>query len=56
VKWVVQAVNHYGNICDQTTKNNNIKLVFDRPSLEEFKTEFPEVENGKTHPFQDFST
>ena len=39
------AVDFYGVIFDQATKNNTVKLVCDRTSLEEFKTKFPVLED-----------
>ena len=46
------AVDFYGNICEQTTKNNTVKLVCDRPSLEEFKTKFPVLVDGDYYSYK----
>ena len=40
------AVDFYGGIHDQATKEDIVFLVCDCPSLEEFKTKFPVLEDG----------
>ncbi|MBT6174033.1 MAG: nitrilase family protein [Flavobacteriales bacterium] len=39
------AVDVYGGICDQATQDDVVQIVCDRPSLEEFKTKFPVLED-----------
>ena len=40
------AVDFYGNVCDQTTKDDVVQLVCDRTALEGFKIKFPLLEDG----------
>jgi len=40
------AVDFYGDVCDQTIKEELVHIICDRPSLEEFKIKFPVLEDG----------